>query len=122
MMTRLEREYQQLRADCDYLTAHAVAAEVKGQSPEDALITATYALRAERGRDYRKKLLLSETVSRVKKDVIQAELLREGIDVQPWLDEVHEASVRFRRLSVEERVAVFRLLKLPWREPWAREV
>jgi hypothetical protein len=62
------------------------AALIRGIPESEALIAASDALRAARGEDYRAYLVCSPALSDAQRAVIQAELLAEGRDVQPILD------------------------------------
>jgi len=62
------------------------AALIRGIPESEALIAAFDALRTVRGEDYRAYLVCSPALSDAQRAVIQAELLAEGRDVQPILD------------------------------------
>jgi hypothetical protein len=62
------------------------AALIRGIPESEALIAASDALRAVQGEDYRPYLVCSPALSEAQRAVIQAELLAEGRDVQPILD------------------------------------
>jgi hypothetical protein len=62
------------------------AALIRGIPESEVLIAASDALRAGGGEDYRAYLVCSPALSDVQRAVIQAELLAEGQDVQPMLD------------------------------------
>jgi hypothetical protein len=105
--------------DHAFLEGYLTRALRYGQTLEAALIDAVYALRAAHGRDYRTKLLLSPLVSRAQKAVIQVELLREGQEVQAWLEAVaaQEALAvalgydqALRDLTVSDTLALLRAL------------
>ena len=97
-----EHVLHEMEADHAFLEAHIAEGLRQGQTREIALIDATYALRAARGRDYRKKLLQSPLVSPERKAVIQAELLSEGEDVQGWLEAAEVRQALAERLEYDQ--------------------